>query len=149
MISSELAPAPDFWGIAVGVALGAILLVVLSGLGDWFYVPGTFVAFASVFFWWTATGLDYWAANGGGTANTVAALGDPATAGTGAFGGVLSTPYGWVGLNVLVTMLIGVGLGMLSTRLAGAMTPKKQPEAATSEPISGHEGRGGRETVAS
>ena len=41
------------------------------------YVPG----FAAVFLWWIATGLDGYVPNGGGTDNTVAALGDPATAG--------------------------------------------------------------------
>ena len=53
------------------------------------------------------------------------ALGAPATAGAGAFGGVLSTPYGWVFVDVLVTLTIGVLLGAASTRLSSAITPKK------------------------
>ena len=55
----------------------------------------------------------------------------PATAGAGAFGGVISTPYGWVFVSVLVTLTLGVGLGMLSTRLAALLTPK--PRAAATE----------------
>ena len=128
---SELAGLPDFWGLAVGVGLFAGVLVAMGALGDWFFIPGTFGAFASVFFWWIATGLDKWAPSGGGVGNSVQALGDPATAGAGAFGGVISTPYGWVFLNILVTLTIGVALGMLSTRLAAALTPK--PRAATPE----------------
>ena len=130
-LGSEIAGLPDFWGIALGVGVSAAVLVALGALGDWFFIPGTFGAFASVFFWWIATGLDKWAPAGGGVGNSVKALGDPATAGAGAFGGVISTPYGWVFLNILVTLTIGVGLGMLSTRLAAALTPK--PRAAASE----------------
>ncbi len=70
----------------------AAVLVLLAGLGDWYFIPATFGAFASVVFWWLATGLDGWAEKGGGVGNSVKALGDPATAGAGAFGGVLSTP---------------------------------------------------------
>ena len=126
-----LADLPDFWGIAIGVGVFAAILVALGALGDWFFIPGTFGAFASVFFWWIATGLDNWAPNGGGVGNSVKALGDPATAGAGAFGGVISTPYGWVFVSILVTLTIGVGLGMLSTRLAAVFTPK--PRATASE----------------
>ena len=79
-----------------------------------------------------ATGLDNWAAGGGGTGNSVRSLAHPATAGAGAFGGVISTPYGWVFVSVLVTLTLGVGLGMLSTRLAALLTPK--PRAVAAEP---------------
>jgi hypothetical protein len=92
-------------------------LVVLGGLGEWFSIPMTFAAFASCVFWWIATGLDGWADHGGGIGNSVQALAKPATAGTGAFGGVISTPYGWVALNVFVTLLIGC-------RRAGALRPR-------------------------
>ena len=112
-------------------ACSAAVLVTFGGLGDWFFIPGTFGAFASVFFWWIATGLDNWAAGGGGTGNSVRSLAHPATAGAGAFGGVISTPYGWVFVSVLVTLTLGVGLGMLSTRLAALLTPK--PRAAATE----------------
>ena len=136
IVASAIADLPDFWGIALGVGVAAGALVALGALGDWFFIPGTFAAFASVFFWWIATGLDKWAPGGGGAANSVEALGDPATAGAGAFGGVISTPYGWVFVNILVTLMIGVALGMLSTRLAAVMTPKPRP-AATEPPPRG------------
>ena len=129
--AAELADLPDFWSIALLVAVMAAVLVVLGGLGDWFFIPGTFGAFASVFFWWIATGLDKWAPGGGGVGNSVKALGNPATAGAGAFGGVISTPIGWVFVNILACLTIGVVLGMLSTRLAALFTPK--PKAVTHE----------------
>ena len=132
--AGEIADLPDFWGIALLVAVFAAVLVVLGGLGDWFFIPGTFGAFASVFFWWTATGLDKWAPGGGGTGNSVKALGDPATAGAGAFGGVISTPIGWVFVSVLATLTIGVLLGMLSTRLAALLTPKPKVAAQEATP---------------
>jgi hypothetical protein len=130
IIASGVAGVPDFWALGLGVGLAALVLVVLSALGDWYFVPATFGAFASVFFWWIATGLDKWAPGGGGVGNNVGALKDAATAGTGAFGGVLSTPYGWVVFDVLVTLMIGVGLGMLSTRLAAVFTPKPRVTAS-------------------
>jgi len=122
ILASATAGLPDFWGISLWVAVMATVLVLLASLGDWYYIPATFAAFASVVFWWLATGLDGWAENGGGVGNSLTALGDPATAGAGAFGGVLSTPYGWVFVNVLVTLTIGCLLGAASTRLAAAFT---------------------------
>ena len=132
--AGEIAALPDFWAIALLVGVLAGLLVVLGALGDWYFIPATFGAFASVFFWWIATGLDKWAPGGGGAANTVQSLGDPATAGAGAFGGVISTPYGWVFVSVLATLTIGVGLGMLSTRLAALLTPKPRSAAKEAPP---------------
>ena len=132
--AGEIADLPDFWGIALLVAVMATVLVVLGGLGDWFFIPGTFGAFASVFFWWIATGLDKWAPGGGGKGNSVEALGDPATAGAGAFGGVISTPIGWVFVSILATLTIGVLLGMLSTRLAALLTPKPRAVAREAPP---------------
>lgn len=132
--SGKIADLPDFWAIALLVGIFAALLVVLGGLGEWFFIPATFGAFASVFFWWIATGLDGWAPGGGGTGNSVAALGDPATAGAGAFGGVISTPNGWVFVSVLACLTIGVGLGMLSTRLAALLTPKQRAVAPQAPP---------------
>ena len=61
-LAPALADLPDFWGIALGVGVFGALLVLLGGLGDWYFIPATFGAFASVFFWWIATGLDNWAA---------------------------------------------------------------------------------------
>lgn len=122
------ADAPDFWGIALWVGIFAFILVAILIAGDWYYVAGTFPAFASVFVWWIATGLDGWIPNGGGTENTVAALGDPATAGIGAGGGLLSTPWQWVFVSVLATLICGVILGILSAKITAAVTPK--PKAA-------------------
>lgn len=126
--ASATADLPDFWGIALWVAIFAIVLVLISAAGDWHYVPATFGAFASVFFWWTATGLDYWAADGGGVGNSLKALGDPATAGAGAFGGVISTPFVFVWINITVSLLCGCVLGLLSVKLTGLVTPA--PRAA-------------------
>jgi hypothetical protein len=125
---------PDFWTISLGVAVLAGVLVVLGGLGEWFVIPVTFATFASCLFWWIATGLDGWADKGGGVGNSIQALGKPATAGAGAFGGVISTPYGWVAVNVFVTLMVGVLCGLASARLAGVLTPKP---AATRAPDSG------------
>lgn len=134
-LSSATAEFPDFWGIALWVGVFAVVLVMMSALGDWHYVPGTFGAFASVFFWWTATGLDYWSAGGGGTGNTVAALADPALAGAGAFGGVLSTPYVMVWVNITVSLLAGCVLGLLSVKLSAMVTPRSaDPEAEVGAP---------------
>ncbi|WP_310526870.1 DUF1097 family protein, partial [Nocardioides sp.] len=77
----EAADLPDFWGIAAVVAVAAFVVVMASVVGDWYYVPGIFGAFAATIFWWIATGLDNWAENGGGVGNSLKALGDPATAG--------------------------------------------------------------------
>ncbi len=121
--SSATAPLPDFWAIAVWVGIFAVVLVLMSALGDWHYVPASFGAFASVFFWWTATGLDYWAADGGGVGNSVKALADPLTAGAGAFGGVISTPFVFVWLNITVSLLCGCLLGLISVKLTALVTP--------------------------
>ncbi|WP_299052028.1 DUF1097 domain-containing protein [uncultured Nocardioides sp.] len=128
LFSSAIAPLPDFWGIALAVAVFAIILVLMSALGDWHYVPATFGAFASVFFWWTATGLDTWAPDGGGVGNSVQALADPLTAGAGAFGGVISTPLEMVFVNVTVSLLCGCLLGLASLKLTGLISPAAPAE---------------------
>jgi hypothetical protein len=125
ILASATAGLPDFWGISLWVAVMAMVLVLLGALGDWYFIPATFAAFASVVFWWIATGLDGWADKGGGVGNSVKALGSPATAGAGAFGGVISTPYGWVFVNVLVTLTIGALLGLASAKLSAvAVRPR-------------------------
>lgn len=124
---------PDFWAISLGVALIAFILIALSGGFPWISVPVIFCTFAAAVFWWIATGLDGWAPGGGGS---LAALKPhvPPTAGSGAFGGVLSTPYGFVALNVAVTLLIGCLCGALSTRFAGLLTPKpREADAGVAE----------------
>ncbi len=132
--SSFTAPLPDFWAIALWVGVFAVILVLMSALGDWHDVPATFGAFASVFFWWTATGLDYWAPDGGGVGNSVTALADPLTAGAGAFGGVISTPFVFVWLNITVSLLCGCVLGLLSVKITGLVTPGSRTSQDT-EPV--------------
>lgn len=131
--ASMTADLPDFWGIALWVGIFAVVLVLISATGDWHYVPASFGAFASVFFWWTATGLDYWAPDGGGIGNSLKALGDPATAGAGAFGGVISTPFVFVWLNITVSLLCGCVLGLLSVKLTGLISPAPTAEADTEQ----------------
>jgi len=112
---------PDFWSIALGVGLLAFILITLSGGLDWINVPVVFGTFAATVMWWIATGLDGWAKNGGGIGKSLTALAKPATAGTGAFGGVLSTPYWWVAIDVAATLLLGVLFGVMSVKLAGVV----------------------------
>jgi hypothetical protein len=122
LVGPHVADLPDFWGIALVLAVLALVVVGGSALGEWYYVPGMFGAFAAVVFWWMATGLDGWAANGGGVGNSVAALAKPETAGSGAFGGVLSTPMEWVFLSSLASLLCGSLLGILSVKLAATFS---------------------------
>jgi hypothetical protein len=126
-LAPQIADLPDFWGISLVVAIAAFVLVLLSALGDWYYVPGIFGAFAATIFWWIATGLDNWAVDGGGVGNSLSALADPTTAGLGAFGGVLSTPYGWVWVDTLASLLVGCALGILSVKLASIFAPAPDP----------------------
>jgi len=94
-LAFKTAQMPHFWGISLWVGIFAFILVAILILGDWYYVAGTFPAFAAVFLWWIATGLDGWAPNGGGVGSKAAAnLGKPA-AGFGAFDGLISTTWGW------------------------------------------------------
>lgn len=134
-LASSTAGVPDFWGIALWVGILAVALVLLSAAGDWHYVPAAFGAFASVFFWWTATGLDKWAPDGGGVGNDVKALGDSATAGTGAFGGVLSTPWAMVWVSVSLSLLAGCVLGLVSVKLAALVTSAGRQEVARDEVV--------------
>jgi hypothetical protein len=128
---------PDFWGIALWVGVFAFLLVAVLIAGDWYYVAGTFPCFAAVFLWWIATGLDGWAANGGGTGDPAAALAPTRAAtdlvntpGAGAFGGLISTPWAWVAISTFVTLVCGIILGLLSGKLAAALTPKPKTAEA-------------------
>lgn len=123
LVAPKLADLPDFWSIALVLSLLVFVAVVFTVAGDWYYVPGVFVAFASVVFWWFATGLDGWAINGGGVGNSIKALGDPATAGSGGFGGVFSTPAEWVYISSVVSLLCGCLLGLISVKFAGLLAP--------------------------
>jgi hypothetical protein len=123
LVAPKVADLPDFWGIAVTASAIGVLVVLASAIGEAYYTPAVFGGFASVVFWWIATGLDGWAPGGGGVGNSVAALAKPETAGAGAFGGVLSTPAEWVFVSSLVSLLAGVLLGLASVKLAGLLTP--------------------------
>jgi hypothetical protein len=127
-LAFETADNPDFWGIALWVGIFAFILVAILIAGDWYYVAGTFPCFAAVFLWWIATGLDGWAEDGGGAGDKVAALtgtgGEGDLAGFGAFGGIISTPWPWVWFNTWVTLVCGVILGIVSGKIAAAVTPK-------------------------
>jgi hypothetical protein len=129
-MTHEIKQAPDFWGISLSVGILAFVIVMLSAVTDYLNVPTVFVTFAGTIFWWLATGADGWVA--GSPTHSVAGIGAAlkagTTAGSGAFSGVLSTPYGFVALNMAVTMLIGVVFGMASARIAALITPS--PEAA-------------------
>lgn len=120
-LAPGVADLPDFFGIAVVAGFLAFGVVALAAVGDSYFTPGVFGGFAAIVFWWIATGLDGWAPDGGGVGNSVAALGKPETAGSGAFGGVLSTPVEMVFASILASLLCGVVLGVLSVRLAGVL----------------------------
>ena len=134
-LAFKTADFPDFWGISLWVGIFAFVLVLILIAGDWYYVAGTFPCFAAVFAWWIATGLDGYVPNGGGTGDKVAALAGTGaatdTAGLGAFGGLISTPWPWVWFSVWVTLVCGVILGIVSAKITAAITPK--PKAAAPE----------------
>jgi hypothetical protein len=119
-LAYKTAAFPDFWGIALWVGIFAFILVMILVAGDWYYVAGTFPAFAAVFLWWVATGMDGWAPLGADAANG----GAGGATGLGAFGGLVSTPWAWVWFDTLVTLIIGVILGIVSGKLAALLTPK-------------------------
>lgn len=120
-LGPKTADLPNFWGLALWVGVLAFGAVALS-IFDWYYTPAALAAFAAVVFWWIATGLDGWAPNGGGVGSGLESLAKPATAGTGAFGGALSTPYPWVFVSMLVSLLAGCILAYFSASLAGMLT---------------------------
>jgi len=127
-LAFKTADFPDFYGIALWVGVFGFVLVMILIAGDWYYVAGTFPCFAAVFLWWIATGLDGFVANGGGVGSGASSLSSPATAGSGAFGGLLSTPWQWVWFDTWITLVCGVILGWVGAKLAAILTPK--PRAA-------------------
>jgi len=129
-LAPPLADSPDFWAISLWVGIFAFILVMIAVVGDWYYVAGTFVIFGGLFGLWVGAGADNWAPNGGGVGEGIERLADPATAGSGAFGGVLSTPWQWVWFNGLVSALCGVVLGIVSAKVAAVLTAKPRQAAA-------------------
>jgi hypothetical protein len=125
-LGPALAGIPSLWGIALAIAVVGGGLVLVSALSDQDMLPAApaFVCAASVLFWWFATGLDNYVPGAAGP-HTVAALGlaltsHPLAAGTGALGGLLSTPWPWVALSSWVSLLCGPLLGALARALASA-----------------------------
>ena len=97
-LGPALAGLPSLWGIALAIAIVGGGLVILSAVTEdgSFAAAPAFVCAAAVLFWWFATGLDNYVPGAAGP-HTVAALGlaltkHPLAAGTGAIGGLLSTP---------------------------------------------------------
>lgn len=68
----------------------------------------------------------------------MAALGDPATAGAEAFGGVLSTPFQFVWLDITVSLLCGCLLGLASVKLTALITPRPEAIAVEADLVEGH-----------
>ena len=127
-LGPALAGLPSLWGIALAIAIVGGGLVILSALREDSSLSAApaFVCAASVLFWWFATGLDNYVPGAAGP-HTVAALGlaltkHPLAAGTGALGGLLSTPWSFVALSVWVSLLFGPVLGAVSRFLAAAPT---------------------------
>jgi hypothetical protein len=125
-LGPALAGLPSLWGIALAIAIVGGGLVILSAITEdgSFAAAPAFVCAASVLFWWFATGLDNYVPGAAGP-HTVAGLGlalstHPLAAGTGALGGLLSTPWPFVALSVWVSLLFGPLLGALSRLLAAA-----------------------------
>jgi hypothetical protein len=124
-IGPKLADSPDFWGLAVMIGITAAALVVLSTTveDDRFAPAPAFLCFASVFFWWIATGLDNFVPGGKGPhsvdAITAAITNKPLAAGTGAFGGLLSMSFWWVAVSVFCSLVVGGLFGLASVKLAG------------------------------
>ena len=129
-LSFKTADIPDFWGIALWVGIFAFLLVMILVFGDWYYVAGTFPAFASVFLWWIATGLDGWVpAPVSGSELPVFGTKGVAAFGTGAAAGLISTPWAWVWFSSFITLVCGCILGIVSGKITAAITPKPKVAA--------------------
>ena len=124
-IAPKLADSPDFWGLAVMIGITAAALIVLSTAveDDRFAPAPAFCAYASVFFWWIATGLDNFVPGGKGPhtaeAVTAAITNKPLAAGTGAFGGLISMSWLAVAVSIFVSLVVGSLFGLASVKLAG------------------------------
>lgn len=126
VLGPAVAGLPSLWGIALAIGLvggGLVILAAVTDDGSFAAAPA-FVCAASVLFWWFATGLDNYVPGAAGP-HTVAALDlaltkHPLAAGTGALGGLFSTPWQFVALSVWVSLLVGPLLGYVSRALAAA-----------------------------
>jgi hypothetical protein len=128
-IGPMFAESPDFWGLALMIGVTAAGLVVLSTTveHDRFAPAPAFCCYASAFFWWIATGLDNFVPGGKGPhtvdAVTAAITNKPLSAGTGAFGGLISMSWLAVCVSVFVSLVVGALFGVLSVKLAGVLAP--------------------------
>jgi hypothetical protein len=124
-VSPLLAESPDFWGLGLMIGVTAAGLIVLSTVveDDRFAPAPAFACYASVFFWWIATGLDNFVPDGKGphtVAGVTSAITDtPLAAGTGAFGGLISMSWTAVVLSIFVSLVVGSLFGIASVKLAG------------------------------
>jgi hypothetical protein len=142
VVGPMLAESPDFWGLALMIGVTAAALIILSAVidDDRFAPAPAFCCYASVFFWWIATGLDNFVPDGKGprTVDGIAAAitDQPLAAGTGAFGGLLSMSWSAVVVSVFISLVCGALLGALSVSLAGVFgkigrrRTSEQPEVA-------------------
>jgi hypothetical protein len=133
VVGPALADAPDFWGLAIAVAVAGAGLVLLSATrDDDLLAPApAFACGGAVLLWWFATGLDNYIPDGKGP-HTVAALvaaltKTPLAAGTGAFGGLMSTSWLWAAVSASVSLAIGAVLGLASLALTGALVRAPRP----------------------
>src|SRR3954470_21650816 len=119
------AESPHFWGLALWIGLTAAGLIVLSTTveDDRFAPAPAFACYASVFFWWIATGLDNFVPGGKGahsvSAVTAAITDKPLAAGTGAFGGLISMSWLAVAVSIFASLVVGSLFGLASVKLAG------------------------------
>jgi hypothetical protein len=126
-IGPMFAESPHFWGLALMIGITAAGLIVLStAVADDRFAPApAFCCYASVFFWWIATGLDNFVPGGKGPhtveAVTAAITNKPLSAGTGAFGGLLSMSWIAVVVSIFFSLVVGTLFGALSVRLAGVL----------------------------
>ena len=139
-LGPSISGLPSFWGIALAIAIVGAGLELLSAVSEEGLFPAApaFACAASVLFWWFATGLDNYVAGGSGP-HTVAALGlaltkHPLAAGTGAIGGLLSTPWTWVAVSTWVSLLCGPVLGVVSRMASIAPARVGAPSARQASP---------------
>jgi hypothetical protein len=141
VVAPLLAESPDFWGLALMIGVTAAGLIVLSTAveDDRFAPAPAFCCYASVFFWWIATGLDRFVPAGKGAhtveAVTAAITNKPLAAGTGAFGGLISMSWLAVIVSIFASLVVGTLFGLASVKLAGLFgrigaSPAAEPNIA-------------------
>jgi hypothetical protein len=116
VLAVKTAGLSDYWGISLWIVILAALLVASVFLGDWYFVPATFGAFACVVFWWIMTGVQ-----GLEPVENKQSVADVAS---GGISDVLARPYSVVYFTVLATLVLGCIFGALSTRLASLFRSK-------------------------